>query len=483
MELKDKNIAIYDSGLVVEGPIPVTDNSHPFCAMMYSREPLDVTAYGYVEEEYFVSGKANVYRMDDKDSLDVLKEGLPYTTRILVRRPAKDSEFSGRAYFDIMNATQGYDIEDFWHRYYLWCMEHGHAYVGITSKPVNVRSLKNFDYDRYKKLDWSNGEEVPVPTVTNAVSIPGTEEGLIWDMLGQLGYYLKQEGNRCLNGRKAEYVYLTGQSQSGAYLNTFVHYFDQYTYDENGKHIFDGYMNAVGAQLERELCQNDNLYDIDVLMRTKWTSKTPYIALTSEGDLYLFQGLSGKEVMHMGIENNDTCRYYEMSAAPHTDIICPILTALPEIKKTGAKMPNLNPVLLQNINDFPLEYYICGMLEKLHIWATTGQQPEMIEPIKRIGDDLAKDEYGNSVGGFRTPYVDVPIASYIASNPDDPEGICGRMTYFSKEKMEQIYGTADEYLHKFADAVKKQVEEKWVSETDGDKMIEWAKQVVRSRYM
>ena len=49
-----------------------------------------------------------------------------------------------------------YDIEDLWHRIYLWCMEKGHAYVGITSKPVNVLSLKNFDYDRYGDLNWSN---------------------------------------------------------------------------------------------------------------------------------------------------------------------------------------------------------------------------------------------------------------------------------------------------------------------------------------
>ena len=122
----------------VEGPIAVTESSHPFCAMEYSREPLDLSCFHYLEEEFFLTGSANVYDTNEEDMPVVAKRELPYKNRILVRRPASEKDFSGRVYVDIMNATQGYDIEDLWHRIYLWCMEKGHAYVGITSKPVNV---------------------------------------------------------------------------------------------------------------------------------------------------------------------------------------------------------------------------------------------------------------------------------------------------------------------------------------------------------
>ena len=155
----------------VEGPITVTENSHPFCAMEYSREPLDLKQFDYLEEEYFLTGIANVYDTDEQDFPIVAKKGLPYKNRILVRRPRLKGKFSGRVYVDIMNATQGYDIEDLWHRNYLWCMEHGHAYVGITSKPVNVLSLKNFDYERYGQLDWSNGEVTPSPVPSKTATI------------------------------------------------------------------------------------------------------------------------------------------------------------------------------------------------------------------------------------------------------------------------------------------------------------------------
>ena len=466
----------------VEGPVAVTENSHPFCAMKYSREPLDVADYGYVEEEFFLTGVANVYDVDEKDMPVVAKKELPYKNRILVRRPTSEEKFSGRVYVDIMNATQGYDIEDLWHRVYLWCMEEGHAYIGITSKPVNVMSLKNFDYERYGDLNWSNGELVAAPVISRSATIPGTEEGLFWDMLSQLGLLLRQGRENCLGGYTVKNIYLTGQSQSGAYLNTYISYFDGYAKRKNGKSIFDGYMNIVGALVQRSIRQSGTIGNLRLLKRNMHPSSTPYICISSEADLYLFNLFVEGNLMQMKIENADTaenkCRYYEIPGAPHTDIVCPVLTALSEIEKAGGKTPNLNPELLKNINDMHVEYYICGLLEKLHEWATEGKAPEVCIPLVREGDDLARDEYGNAMGGLRSAYVDVPVAGYVASNPEDPEGICGAMTYFSKEKVEELYGSTEGYLKKFAEYSDTQAEKGWLTRRDAEKMKEWSKEAV-----
>lgn len=467
----------------VEGPVAVTENSHPFCAMEYSREPLDVRNYGYVEEEFFLTGAANVYDVDEKDMPVVAKRELPYKNRILVRRPASEEKFSGRVYVDIMNATQGYDIEDLWHRVYLWCMEQGHAYIGITSKPVNVMSLKNFDYERYGDLNWSNGELVAAPVISRSATIPGTEEGLFWDMLSQLGLLLRQEGENCLGGYAVKNIYLTGQSQSGAYLNTYVSYFDRYAKRKDGKSIFDGYMNIVGALVQRSIRQSETIGNLRLLKRNMHPSSTPYICISSEADLYLFNLFVEGNLMQMKIENADTeehkCRYYEIPGAPHTDIVCPVLTALSEIEKAGGKTPNLNPELLKNINDMHVEYYICGLLEKLHEWATQGKAPEVCIPLVREGNDLKRDAHGNALGGLRSAYVDVPIAGYVASNPQDPEGICGAMTYFSREKVEELYGSTEGYLKKFAEYTDAQAAEGWLTRTDAEKMKEWSKEAVK----
>lgn len=82
----------------IEGPIKVTEKSHPFCAMEYSRTPLKLEEYGYLEEEYFLTGHANIYDTDETDEVVVFKQNLPYKTRILVRRPQDCRKYSGRVY-------------------------------------------------------------------------------------------------------------------------------------------------------------------------------------------------------------------------------------------------------------------------------------------------------------------------------------------------------------------------------------------------
>lgn len=105
--------------------------------------------------------------------------------------PKNEADFSGRVYTDIMNASTGMDIEDYWHRMYDWCMTNGHGYVGGTSKPITVWNLKKFDYQRYQSLDWSADEKIALPCPPIEGTIPGTEAGLLWDILGQVGYAIQ----------------------------------------------------------------------------------------------------------------------------------------------------------------------------------------------------------------------------------------------------------------------------------------------------
>src|SRR5688572_18813057 len=77
------------------GPIPVTADSYPQMTVKRIQQVVDLDAAGYVEEEFFVSGTGNAYDWAQDGSLSVLASGLPYTTRIMVRRPVNASRFSG----------------------------------------------------------------------------------------------------------------------------------------------------------------------------------------------------------------------------------------------------------------------------------------------------------------------------------------------------------------------------------------------------
>ena len=45
----------------ITGPLPVTASSRPFLGASQNLTPIDLAKTGYLEEEYLVSGAANVY--------------------------------------------------------------------------------------------------------------------------------------------------------------------------------------------------------------------------------------------------------------------------------------------------------------------------------------------------------------------------------------------------------------------------------------
>src|SRR5262245_24934684 len=84
----------------VTGPVSVSADSYPFMAAGKSTPALDLSKVGYVEEEYLVSGAANVYDWAADGTVGVKTPNAPYTTRILVRRPM--TGFSGNVVVELL---------------------------------------------------------------------------------------------------------------------------------------------------------------------------------------------------------------------------------------------------------------------------------------------------------------------------------------------------------------------------------------------
>jgi hypothetical protein len=78
----------------VTGPIPVTATSYPFGAADHTMLPQNLKSLGYIEEEFLISGTANVYDWPGPGPASVSVANAPYTTRVLVRRPV--SRYRGK---------------------------------------------------------------------------------------------------------------------------------------------------------------------------------------------------------------------------------------------------------------------------------------------------------------------------------------------------------------------------------------------------
>ena len=163
-----------------------TKYSIPFNAADKQLIPIDLNMYGYKEEEYFYSGFANVYSLE-KEQVKVKFTNAPYKNRFILRKPK--GKYSGRVVFEILNSTNGWDVAPMWALMWKKILHDGDIYIGVTSRAVSVRALKQFDSMRYQSLSWKNPNPQPKEINRDILmwqhSLKADEDGLVWDMIHQ----------------------------------------------------------------------------------------------------------------------------------------------------------------------------------------------------------------------------------------------------------------------------------------------------------
>ncbi|MCK6212288.1 hypothetical protein KZX45_17230 [Georgenia sp. EYE_87] len=451
----------------VQGPIAETDESYLWSTMERAREPFDVADRGYVEEEYFLSGTANVYD-NAGGELEVVTEDVPYVNNILVRRPAKKSDSSGVVLVDILNASNGFPGEDHWRRMWDWAMAEGHTVIGVTSKPIQVDALKNFDAERYEELTWDVEDVDREPIVADPsdpasfnpfMVVPGAEEGLAWDIFTQVGTLLdSKDGRAVLGGQKAKTVLLMGQSQSGVYLNTYATNFHEAVTEANRGPVFDGYLNTVGAVIERPLRQAETDGFVTV-PGSEPALDVPFITVTSEGDAGLFgaRTLAAKDLP----ENR---RHWQVPGTPHTDLLSPVIPADEEIYKAG-RLPNTqvhDPAFRESLNLYPIEPAVIAAADALVSWSKKNQEAAPSQWFDQADGALVRDSSGNVTGGVRYGLIEHPLGQYLGAAK--PGAVYGSDELMTAEEFAAAYGTREDYLALIAEVDAAQVEAGYLTE-------------------
>lgn len=433
----------------VVGPIAVTAESYPFSTLGRARVPVDIAERGFVEEEFFLSGTANVYDNPD-GSLQVVDAGVPYTNHVLVRRPANRADSSGVVLVDILNASNGFPGEDHLRRMWDWAMEEGHTIIGVTSKPIQVDALKNFDPERYADLTWDVEDVKREPIIADPADpgsfdpfmvVPGAEEGLAWDIITQVGTLLESNhGRALLGGQKAKTVLLMGQSQSGIYLNTYASNFHRAVTEANRGPVFDGYLNTVGAVLERPLRQAET-DGLVVVPGTEPALDVPFVTVTSEGDAGLFGAATLAEK-----ELPANRRHWQVPGTPHTDLLSAVIPADEEILKAG-RLPNTavhDASFRESLNTYPLEPAIIAAAEAVVDWSKSHKDAAPSQWFEQSDGALSRTADGNVSGGVRYGLMEHPLGQYRGAAA--PGAVYGAMELISAEDFATAYGTRADYL-------------------------------------
>src|SRR5215510_14315975 len=140
--------------------------------------------------------------------------GIPYTTRLIVKRPRHDREFSGTVVIEPLNPSGGFDIAAVWDRSRDYFTANGDIFIGWSSKSVIVSALKQWNPTRYAPLHWDY-----LPFVPGGNS--GVNDGITFDIAAQIGALIKTGGpGSPLHGLRVRHVIESGVSQDGGFTFT-----------------------------------------------------------------------------------------------------------------------------------------------------------------------------------------------------------------------------------------------------------------------
>jgi hypothetical protein len=440
---------------------------------------VDLLKAGYVEEEFFVSGRANVYDWATDGSAAVKTPNAPYTTRIMLRRPADPRRFSGNVIVEIGNVGRGYDFSFTWGVSHDYFMENGDAWVAITYAPENLEALKKFNPTRYGSLSMANptANERCAPGANAAAAPAPLEEGLRWDMISQVGALLKAaRPGGPLAGFEVQRVYGTSH---GGELATYTAVFHPRAKLANGKPVYDGYIQhrhpgmtrlrrcgaAAAANDPRQILRN-----VDV----------PVIRVVSQTDVLGTYARRREDSDAPG----DRYRLYEIAGAPHADAsFYPYMPTVADQKKTGFDaflnswpFPDQCEQEISLLRVPIMTYALDAAFANLTRWVRDGVPPPRAErvAVQNGGTPQARvvlDQVGNAVGGVRTPYLDVPVATYHTSTKGP--GLCGNLAHmeaFDWARLNTLHGSPGNYAAKVSESVDRLVRERWLTESDGRKI-------------
>jgi len=417
----------------VTGPIPwhgeLGEKAHdyPWFATFHN-----LTAVGYVEEEFFFEGTASQFDTPNGADGTLKDSGHTYKTRLIVRRPIDPKKFNGTVLAEWQNVTAGYDLDAHWESTFQQIVRGGYAWVGISAQRVGVQQppngLQQYSPARYGSLDVTDGGKL-------------TKDELSYDIFAQGMQAVKHPvGASPLGTLKAQRVIAIGASQSAARLGIYINSLHK----QLGAPV-DAYLVFIGGARIRD--------DIPV----------PVMKILSETDA----------IGQVPLRQPDTKKFVEWEvtgashAGRHLSLNSGSLNRRDGIVREAAVCDH--PIYPRT----PIDNVLGASYDLIDKWVKTGTPPPSApkaeieehqgELPSRPGEptrtgtvyDYKRDARGNALGGIRL--AEFSVATSLSTRENSGNSFCrlyGRYEPFPDEVINQLYPTHAAYV----DAVNKQTD-------------------------
>jgi len=423
---------------------PVTGGSRGWA---FAGPAVDLTGWGYQQEEYFLEGEATRYGA--VPGTDLGRDGRwrvepagtsRYKTRMVVVRPVDPAVFNGTVIVLWNNVSAGY--ENFGGGDSAELFEGGYAYaavsaqrVGVHGRPDNPQGLRAWDPERYGSLSIPS-DDYSFDIFTQAANLVAPE---------------RQRGDLDpMGGLEVRRLFAQGASQSAARLATYLNavqpitgrfdafflvmYFGGGTPLEVGESVMT-VPDAAGDAGQARIPEGLHLLrdDLDV----------PVMVLNTECEATACHDVRQPDT--------DRFRYWEVAGASHVSLQA-MESSAPRLERDlGFSIP-LDETM-QGINQVSVAPVVDAALHQLQAWVCEDTPPPVQPRIEFGGDppEILRDANGIAMGGIRLPQVEVPLAhnSAIQRTPDVFARLVGSHEPFPVEKVRRLYGNRDGYLARY----------------------------------
>jgi len=364
----------------VTGPIPANaqpgnpSHDYPFFSSV-----VDLASHGYVEGEYFFEGTANRYNTLPQTTATILDSGRPYRTRMIVRRPASPEQFSGVVWMEWQNVTSNRDADAVWAMSYEHLMRRGYAWVGVSAQRAGIHNpvtgLKAWCPSRYSTLDVTE----------NGVIL---DDALSYDIFSQAVQAVRTPAaTDPMGGLRVKLVLAIGGSQSATRLANYY----------NSIHplagVIDGFVIASGGGL----------------LRTDLAVKL--FKLLSETEI-----AGGQTALRQ--PDSDRFRRWEAAGSSHVSFHMQEEIGRLETRDLGPSPPPAcdRPPLSR----IPTHFLTNAAMDHMVRWVNDNIPPPGSPEIETVALGppvvIARDPYGNALGGIRLSQHAVPTATNTGVN-------------------------------------------------------------------
>jgi hypothetical protein len=403
---------------------PVTGGIH---GRPFTSSPVPLGLAGYTEQEFFLKGTATGYAPvgtwgSDGHWTARPAETAPYETRILVRRPADPARFNGTVVVEWLNVSFDVDVDPDFLYESQELVRAGYAWVGVSAQQLGVQALKGWDPVRYGALSH------PGDTFSYSIFAQAAEA------------LLHPRGPSPLGPLRPRALIADGESQSAFRMVTYANAIQPLT------RLFDGFLihsrGAAGGPISQAPQASPPM---PAVARIRTDVGVPVLTVETQTDILP----DGLDYLPATQPDSRWFRLWEVPGTSHVDATelglasAEILRDLPDFPQE----PCVDPP-----NDGQERYVMDAALAQLNRWVTRGVPAPHAARIDISGDSYVTDQFGNALGGVRTPAVDAPVATLTGTGNAGSSGssllcfLLGTTTPLSASQLAALYPLHSDYV-------------------------------------